>query len=80
MVMLTPDLLLQAYAAGIFPMAESAADPELFWVDPVRRGVLPLDRLISHRLPLDEVERGFDLLRSGEALRVVLELSASGSG
>ncbi len=44
MVTLTPDLLLQAYAAGIFPMAESAEDRELFWVDPVRRGILPLDR------------------------------------
>jgi leucyl/phenylalanyl-tRNA--protein transferase len=40
---LTPDLLLRAYAAGLFPMAESAQDPELFWVDPERRGVLPLD-------------------------------------
>jgi leucyl/phenylalanyl-tRNA---protein transferase len=43
MVTLTPDILLQAYAAGIFPMAESAADRELFWVDPVRRGILPLE-------------------------------------
>src|SRR5260221_2393469 len=43
MVTLTPELLLQAYAAGIFPMAESATEPELFWVDPVRRGILPLD-------------------------------------
>lgn len=44
MIALTPALLLRAYAAGIFPMAESAADAELFWVDPERRGVLPLDR------------------------------------
>ena len=41
---LSPDLLLRAYAAGIFPMAESADDPEIFWVDPERRGILPLDR------------------------------------
>ena len=40
---LTPEILLHAYAAGIFPMAESADDPELFWVDPTRRGVIPLD-------------------------------------
>ena len=39
---LTPELLLRAYAAGIFPMAESADDPELYWVDPVQRGILPL--------------------------------------
>jgi leucyl/phenylalanyl-tRNA--protein transferase len=41
---LTPDILIRAYCAGIFPMAESADDPELFWVDPERRGILPLDR------------------------------------
>ena len=40
---LTPELLLQAYAAGIFPMAESQDDTEVFWVDPSRRGILPLD-------------------------------------
>jgi leucyl/phenylalanyl-tRNA--protein transferase len=39
---LTPEILLAAYAAGIFPMGESADDPELFWVDPRRRGILPL--------------------------------------
>jgi leucyl/phenylalanyl-tRNA--protein transferase len=41
---LTPDILLRAYAAGIFPMADSADDPELYWVDPERRGVLPIDK------------------------------------
>jgi S-(hydroxymethyl)glutathione dehydrogenase/alcohol dehydrogenase len=40
-----------------------------------RSGRLPLDRLVSHRLPLDEIERGFELMRSGDALRVVLDLS-----
>ena len=40
---LTPEILLGAYAAGVFPMAESADDPELFWVDPHHRGILPLD-------------------------------------
>jgi len=48
---LTPDLLLRAYATGLFPMAESAEDPELFWVDPERRGILPLDDIhIPRRL------------------------------
>jgi len=37
------DLLLKAYASGVFPMAESAADPEVFWVRPEMRGVIPLD-------------------------------------
>ncbi|SMX43064.1 leucyl/phenylalanyl-tRNA--protein transferase [Actibacterium lipolyticum] len=40
---LTPDLLLQAYASGIFPMSEARDDPEIFWVDPRQRGILPLD-------------------------------------
>ncbi len=40
---LTPQLLLQTYAAGIFPMAENAEDPTVFWVDPELRGILPLD-------------------------------------
>lgn len=40
---LTPEILLRAYRSGIFPMAESADDPELFWVDPEHRGILPLD-------------------------------------
>ncbi|RFC62346.1 leucyl/phenylalanyl-tRNA--protein transferase [Fulvimarina endophytica] len=42
---ITPATLLKAYACGIFPMAESADDPNLFWVDPVERGILPLDKL-----------------------------------
>jgi leucyl/phenylalanyl-tRNA---protein transferase len=40
---LTPDLLLLGYARGIFPMAEARDDPEVFWVDPERRGIFPLD-------------------------------------
>jgi leucyl/phenylalanyl-tRNA--protein transferase len=48
---LTPDILLSAYAAGVFPMAESADDPDLFWVDPRRRGILPLDAFhVARRL------------------------------
>ena len=44
MIELSPELLLRAYAAGLFPMAESAEDPDLFWIDPDPRGVLPLDQ------------------------------------
>lgn len=40
---LTPDLLLHGYSIGIFPMAEHKDDPEVFWVDPKRRGILPLN-------------------------------------
>ena len=41
--MLTPETLLRGYAAGIFPMSEGRDDPEIFWVDPRERGVMPLD-------------------------------------
>ena len=56
---LTPEILLRAYAAGIFPMSEGRDDPELFWVDPRRRGVLPMDglhisRSLSRRLRRDD--------------------------
>ena len=40
---LTPTLMLRAYASGIFPMAETRETEEIFWVDPKRRGILPLD-------------------------------------
>lgn len=45
MTTLTPDLLLQAYAAGLFPMADARAGGGLAWYDPDPRGVLPLDRV-----------------------------------
>jgi len=51
MTRITPELLLQAYAHGFFPMAESAAAPDVFWLDPERRGIIPLDRFhIPRRL------------------------------
>lgn len=37
------NLLLKAYASGVFPMSESATDPEVFWVQPEQRGIVPLD-------------------------------------
>jgi Zn-dependent alcohol dehydrogenase len=49
-------------------------------LDLYRRGLLPLDRLISHRLGLDDLEHAFELMRSGEALRVVLDLAPNGTG
>jgi leucyl/phenylalanyl-tRNA--protein transferase len=43
MTEITPDILLRAYALGIFPMAEGRDDPEIHWVDPRRRGIFPLE-------------------------------------
>ena len=51
MVEITPQVLLKAYACGIFPMAESAEDNALYWIEPERRGILPLDQIhIPRRL------------------------------
>ena len=48
---ITPSVLLRAYACGIFPMSESADDPTIFWVEPEKRGIIPLDGFrISSRL------------------------------
>src|SRR5437868_14721078 len=42
---LTPELILRAYRAGIFPMAEDASSEDLFWVSPEKRGIIPLDAI-----------------------------------
>jgi leucyl/phenylalanyl-tRNA--protein transferase len=44
LIEITPEVLLKAYACGIFPMAENAEDPALYWIEPDMRGVIPLDR------------------------------------
>ncbi|MXN67081.1 leucyl/phenylalanyl-tRNA--protein transferase [Stappia sp. GBMRC 2046] len=46
---ITPQVLLKAYACGIFPMAESEDDPGLFWIEPERRGIIPIDGLHTPR-------------------------------
>lgn len=56
---LTPDLLLHAYTSGIFPMSEHRDDPDIFWVEPKRRGIIPLDgfhisRSLSRALRRDD--------------------------
>ena len=40
---LTPELVLRAYGAGVFPMAEGASSQDIYWVDPRKRGILPLN-------------------------------------
>jgi len=56
------DLLLRAYASGVFPMAESADDPEVFWVRPETRGVIPLDGFHLPKSLEKAVRRGrFDI-------------------
>jgi leucyl/phenylalanyl-tRNA--protein transferase len=73
---LTPELLLRTYAAGIFPMAESADDPTVFWVEPEMRGILPLDRFhVSRRLQRTLRQAPFDV-RVDTAFDVVVATCA----
>lgn len=59
-----PDLLLKAYASGLFPMAENADDPEVFWVQPELRGVVPLDAFHIPKSLAKVIRQGrFDIRR-----------------
>ena len=69
---LTPDLLLKAYAIGIFPMAESRHDPELHWIDPELRGILPLDNLHVPRKLRRIIRRRKFEIRCDSAFREVI--------
>lgn len=69
---LTPDLLLRAYAIGIFPMAESRVDPELHWIDPDMRGILPLDGLHLPRKLRSRIRRGVFDVRCNTAFHDVI--------
>lgn len=73
-VEITPEVLLKAYACGIFPMAESADDPALYWIEPEKRGIIPLDGFhVPHRLARTlrsttltvTVDRDFDAVIAG---------------
>jgi len=76
---LTPEILVRAYAAGIFPMAESADDPELFWVDPRRRGILPLDAFHVPRRLRRVVRRQIFEIRCDSAFEDVIRACAETS-
>jgi len=55
---LTAELLMLAYSAGVFPMAETRDNPEIFWVDPKRRGILPLDGFHMSNSLVRRIKRG----------------------
>ena len=75
--MLTPEIMLQAYAQGIFPMAEGRDSPELHWVEPQRRGVFPLDGFhISRRLRRRILAGGYEVRCDTEFSAVVAACAA----
>ena len=78
---ITPEVLLRAYACGIFPMAESADDPALYWIEPPQRGILPLDRVhVPRRLAKTVRQRAFDVRVDSDFEGVLDGCAASRAG
>ncbi len=74
---ITPQILLRAYAAGIFPMAESAEDNALYWVEPEERGIIPLHGLkVSYSLRKSVRKRLFDVRIDTDFAGVIAECAA----
>lgn len=73
MIEITPQVLLKAYACGIFPMAESAEDNALYWIEPERRGILPLDRVHIPKRLARTIRRGGFEVRVDKNFEAVIE-------
>jgi leucyl/phenylalanyl-tRNA--protein transferase len=74
---LGPDLLLHAYRQGVFPMAEGRDDPEVFWVDPLRRGIVPLRGFHVSRSLARTIRRGRFQVSLDGAFEEVVEACAA---
>jgi len=70
---LTPELLLRAYAIGVFPMAEGRDDPRIVFIEPDRRGILPLDGFHLPRSLAKTIRRGRFEIRVDTAFTEVLQ-------
>jgi leucyl/phenylalanyl-tRNA---protein transferase len=73
---LTPDILLRAYAMGIFPMSDGRDDPVVHWIDPRRRGVLPLDGFHISRSLAKRIRSGQFRTTVDTAFEAVVEACA----
>ncbi len=77
MAALTPETLLRAYAVGLFPMAERRDDETLYWIDPEKRGILPIDRFrLPRRLARKFRRRPFEVRCDTAFERVMRECAA----
>ena len=62
MKVMTPELVLSAYALGLFPMANDREDPTVHWIDPIRRGIVPLNRFhVPRRLRKSIRQQRFEI-------------------
>jgi len=78
---ITPQVLLKAYTCGIFPMAESAEDPALYWIEPQQRGILLLDQVHVPRRLARTIRRGVYEVRIDSDFEGVIDgCAASRSG
>lgn len=73
---ITADILLRAYAYGVFPMGESRDDPSLYWVDPQERGIIPLDGFKLPRKLRSTVRKSPFKVTIDTAFRAVMEACA----
>lgn len=77
----TPDLMLRAYQAGLFPMAETRQGERLYWLDPERRGILPLDTFhVPRRLLRTVLTGGFAVTADRDFAGVIAGCAAAGPG
>ncbi|KPB01676.1 leucyl/phenylalanyl-tRNA--protein transferase [Ahrensia marina] len=74
---ITPQILLKAYATGLFPMAEKANDPTIYWVEPELRGIMPLDNFHTPRSLKKEVRRGTYQITFNEAFNNIVKACAA---
>jgi leucyl/phenylalanyl-tRNA--protein transferase len=81
MVALTPQMLLRAYALGVFPMAEGRDDPEIYWIDPEVRGILPLENFhLPRRLKRTIRQKPFEIRCDSDFEGVINGCAAPGPG
>ncbi len=80
-LLLTPELMLRAYRAGLFPMAPSRASADLEWLDPLERGIIPLDAFhLPARLARTLRNGGFTVRVDGDFAAVIAACAAPGPG
>lgn len=73
---ITPQVLLKAYSVGLFPMAEDATDPTLYWVEPEMRGIIPLDQFHVPRSLAKTIRQGRYHVTFNAAFRSVIAACA----
>lgn len=78
---ITPQILLKAYSVGLFPMAETAEDPTIFWVEPEMRGVMPIEEFHTPRSLRKQLNKGEYEITFNEAFNAVVKgCAASAEG